>query len=272
MLMLERTTTHLTRDERGFTLIETLVAILTGVVVTGALFAILEISLHQTSRLTDVTQATQMGRTSMTHIVDELHSACLAQGFTPVQENSTENELIFVNAYSKEPSITTAKSNAKEGAYKHAIKWESTTGTLADSTYESTGYETANSSSPSELTFSATAKPTTGTRIGEDISQSEVEKGGKKSKVPIFQYYKYAGASASTSSSGLSTLEPITLSGTEKLTKATAKEVASVLISFKAAPTDGNTALGRADNFSSQVTLAFSAPNAEATVEDSPCQ
>ena len=35
---------------------------LTGIVVTGGLFAILEVSLHQTARAGDVVQASQLGR------------------------------------------------------------------------------------------------------------------------------------------------------------------------------------------------------------------
>ena len=104
-------------QQHGFTLIETLVAMISGVVVTGATFSVLIVSLHQTSRITDSVQATQLGRTAMTHVIDELHSVCLARKFSPVQENSSDSKLIFVNAYSKESVIS------KTEAYEHEIEW-----------------------------------------------------------------------------------------------------------------------------------------------------
>src|SRR6202042_149590 len=96
------------RDTHGFTLIETLVAMISGVVVTGAMFMVFIVALHQTSRLTDSAQATQLGRTAMTHVIDELRSACISHGYTPVQEKSTASELIFRNAYSEEAVIPNA--------------------------------------------------------------------------------------------------------------------------------------------------------------------
>src|ERR1017187_9006812 len=96
------------RDARGFTLIETLVAMITGIVVTGALFAILEVSMHQTARAGDVVQASQSGRNAMTRIVDELRSACMSSEFTPVQAKSTPSQLVFRNTYSEKAVPTSA--------------------------------------------------------------------------------------------------------------------------------------------------------------------
>lgn len=96
----------------GFTIIELLMAIMTGVVVTGALYAILEVSLHQTSRVTDTVQATQLGRIAMTDVVDELHSTCLARKFAPVQEKSTSKELIFINGTGEEALLSSSKSSS----------------------------------------------------------------------------------------------------------------------------------------------------------------
>jgi Tfp pilus assembly protein PilW len=253
---------RLAREEHGFTLMETLVAMLTGLIVIGALYAILEVSLHQSARVVDVVQATQLGRTTMTRMVDKLHSACLAPSFKPIQEKSTENELIFRNAYSNKAIIPTASENASEGAYEHKIKYEKNF--LVDYAYPSTG------GSYPEFTYSKTATPAKGTRLGENISQSE--SGGKP--VPIFQYFGYASESHSSPTEPLGSISttPFKATTASPLSEANADETASILISFRAAAADNDTRQNRSIDLSNQVTLAFSAPNSEATIEAGPCE
>jgi Tfp pilus assembly protein PilV len=252
------------REESGFTLIETLVAIVTGVIVTGALFAILEVSLHQSARVVDVVQASQLSRTTMTHIVDELHSACIAPKFQPIETGSNANELTFINGYSKSSQIPLSETSASEGqlgAYKHTIKYEKSA--LIDYTYPSTA------GTWPEYTFSATASPKGGVRIGENISQTESPE-GSKTLVPIFQYYKYAGESSSTAETPLGSISTTRL--VSPLSATDANETAAVQISFRTASADNNSALNRSVDLSSQVTLAFSAPNSEATIGAGPCE
>jgi type II secretory pathway pseudopilin PulG len=247
--------------EGGFTLIETLVAMVTGLIITGALFAVLEVSLHQSARLSDVAQATQLGRTAMTHVVDELHSACLSSGFTPVQEKSTENKLIFIDAYSKEAEIPSA--------HKDEIVWEKEgvkeSGTLTDYTYVSIG-----GTSP-EFKWAEKPSPEKGVRIGEHIFKAELE--GKKETSPIFRYYAYATKPSTSPTAPSSTLKEETLTGAKTgLTAAEAATVASVVISFKAAPSDGRTELGRGASLTNQMTFAFEAPSSESPIEAAPCE
>lgn len=256
MLGLRLTRTRLALgDERGFTLIELLVSMIAGVAVTGALFSILDVSLHQTSRLSDKVQVDQTGRLTMTNIVDELHSSCLSYGFVPVQVGSTGSTLVFVNAYSKESVIASAT--------KHEIIWNEKAETITDKAYASNG-----GSWPS-FTFSSTASPASGVRIASNVSQAS-EKG---KTVPIFRYYSYAQAAESTAETPLGAIKTSPLTETE-LSKSTAS-VSSVKIAFTQAPSDGFPAKNgqsRNADFSAQTTLAFSVPNAEVPIHDAPCQ
>ena len=138
--------------ERGFTLIETLVAMVTGIVVIGGLFAVLEVSLHQSTRIADVVQASQLGRQAMTHIVDEMHSACIGPNFTPVETGSSPSKLIFVNGYSEKAELTEA--------HKDEIVFSGET--LTDNVFNSNG------GTWPEFTFPASA--TSSVLIGKSIS------------------------------------------------------------------------------------------------------
>src|SRR5580704_16448051 len=123
-------------DNAGFTLIELLVGMLSAIVVTGALFAILIVSLHQTARISGHVQATQLGRITMARMVDELHTACIAKEFTPVQKESSENKLIFVSGFGQEAVL--------KKAYKHEIVFSSSESTLVETTSASNGGEWPN--------------------------------------------------------------------------------------------------------------------------------
>jgi Tfp pilus assembly protein PilV len=247
-------------DESGFGLVETLVAAITGVIVAGALSLILVVSLHQAGRISDTVEASQLGRTTMTQIVDELHSACLAPKFKPVFEKSKGSELVFVTAYGKEAQLAEAQ--------KHKIVWSGEGGTLVDYSVPSTG------TWPS---FTFAAFPAKGTIIGKNISRAKALVGGVLEPVPIFQYYAYGTEATSSSTTGLSTLEALrkTPSETETipLTAIEAETTSAVLVSFKEAPSDNNTQLARSSEFSNQVNFSFSIPAASTNVDvESPCE
>jgi Tfp pilus assembly protein PilW len=249
------------RDERGFTLIETLVAMLSAVVVVGALYAILDISLDQAARVTDVVQATQVGNVTMTKIVSELRSACIAPEFTPIQAESNANELRFINSYTKEAEITKA--------VEHRIKWESSTGVITDYSYPS------ESGSWPTFTFASTASPSSGVRVGEDIAQGEEIIKKETKTVPIFQYYTYAKTSRVGSEESFDTLsqEALKVEASKKgLTATQAAEAAAVEINIKQSPIDKYTGELRTADLKNEVTLSFSAPNAETPIKDKPCE
>ena len=115
----------------------------TGVIVTGALFAILDFSVRQSSRLSGVAQATQTGRVAMTRIVDELHSSCICRRLPPVIEGSTPSKLIFVNGYDEkeEPKEKSEEPPAElppASIHKDVIEYNRATGKLVDTVYTAT--------------------------------------------------------------------------------------------------------------------------------------
>jgi hypothetical protein len=212
-------------------------------------------------------QASQLGRATMTHMVDELRSSCLSTEFVPIQEKSSNTELYFRNSYSEKAVPTSAS--------EHKIVWNEKTGALTDFAFPSNGGSWPN------FTYSGTESPVGGTLIGEHIAPqgtiSVKNKEGKSETIPtpIFRYYKYATAAGNAENDTnlpVGTLTWIELGSKEEL-KIKAPEVAAVLISIRAGATDGlYTTKGGVADFSNQVTLAFSAPNPEKTIEDGPCQ
>jgi type II secretory pathway pseudopilin PulG len=268
------------RDRRGFTLIETLIAMVTGVIVTGALFAILEVSVRQSAHLSSEAQATQISEAAMTKVVDKLRSACLSNQFTPVIEKSTENKLVFVNGYDERPAKKTEAEAAKEppaelpasGIHKDVIEYEPKTERLVDTTYvatSSTPVETAE-----KFTFSST--PSQKYRLAEKVTQ--VEENGKK--LPVFEYFAYNTSSSTGLEKAASTLKEETLitSAEPELSTANAATVASVVVRFRTAPytKEGRFTANEEKSLSadqtSQTIFTLGSPNSESTIKAGPCE
>jgi prepilin-type N-terminal cleavage/methylation domain-containing protein len=260
MSVMYATPRRLASREDGVTLIEVLVASVLALIIAGAALALLEFSFRQSARIADTVQATQLGRTAMTSVVDELHSACLAREFTPVQALSTPSELRFVTGYGEK----TVPGSGE--AYEHDIVWGGTypaAGTLVDKTFN------ANSASTwPNFTFEAAATPATGVRLASNVYAQSAE----SKEVPIFQYYKYnTAATAGGSETPTSALTLIPLKTAETL-GTSAKSVAAVKVSFSEAPTNNDRTLSRAVELSDLVTFAFGSPSSENPLVAKPCQ
>jgi prepilin-type N-terminal cleavage/methylation domain-containing protein len=219
--------------EAGFTLIEMLVSMATALLITFAAFGLLQLVSEQSSRATDYLQATQLGNQAMSHIVDELHSACYATGISPVLEKSTGTDLIFQAAQ----------------VQKHEIKWEEAGGKLVDYEYAAKGTYPA-------FTFaeSSTKKTTLATHVEKSTT--------------FFKYYKYSTEAQESSESNVGSFTALAAAPS----KTEAETVASVVISFRQLPSDGSKAPGRSVELESQVTFAFGAPIAETKIVNGPCE
>jgi len=275
MLIVERIH-RIGRSRDGFTLVEMLVGLLTGMVVTFALLAMLQVTTNQTRLVTDRVQADRLGRQSMTHIVDELHSACVAREAVPVYASSTPSKLVFFNAYTEGAEVKTpseAKTKA-EGVYVHEIVYEpgvNDTGKLVEKVYPTTTVAL-----PSEVTYSS-AKPERTILIAEHITQMKTKLGAT---LPVFEYQKYRKEATNEANAAITSLETIKLGETESLetyekTKAPdAASVSGVQINFEQTPvTKEKLHEEEAEHLplTAQVTLSLGSPAAETPIVDAPC-
>jgi prepilin-type N-terminal cleavage/methylation domain-containing protein len=151
------------RDERGFTLVELLVVMVAGVVVSSALFTILDVTLHQTTRTFSRVDASQRARIAMETIEQELHSGCYANDVYPVIDG-TATSISFWSQYGSAANLTPTK---------HTISLDTTTGNLTDATYTTSG------TSPNWV---ASATPQKTVTLLTNVSQSP--------GVPVFSFYE----------------------------------------------------------------------------------
>jgi len=228
------------RDERGFTLVELLVAMALGLIVSFAAFAILDTSLSQSTRIADRVSADQRGRIAMEKIILKLHSSCVAPETTPVETGSEGNKLLIVSQTGSEASFSKVTL--------HEIRLEN--GKLLDTSYLNTEAKPA-----PNWEFSKTATGTQTLLTG--VTQSE---NSEKKLIPIFQYYKYEGSELSKTS--LKT----------PLTAVEASETAAITVSFTSAPesgTIGKIAGDRTVDLANTVVLRFRP--ASTSVTNLPC-
>jgi prepilin-type N-terminal cleavage/methylation domain-containing protein len=225
-------------SEKGFSLIELLVALVAGLVVMGALYAILEVSLHQTSHLTDRVSADQRGRLTMEKVMQIVQSSCVAPNYTPIEPNSTGSELRIVSAPLGAKGATAALPEVN--MHVLALSGE----TLADTIYPSTAGSTA-----PNWTFSAKATKESPITLLKGVSQS--------GSTPVFQYYGYEGSKLSTT--------PLAV----PLSEVNANKAASVTVTYVAKPETGNVTVNRTLTLTDTAVLRF-AP-ASTTSNNTPC-
>jgi Tfp pilus assembly protein PilW len=228
---------HTLRAEHGFTLVEMLVAMVTGMVVILATLSVLDISISQSSRISERVDADQHGRLALEKILLELHSSCIADPFTPVQSESGETTLRFISQTGNEAAFTTVTM--------HEIKLNTATGKLTDASYVSSPVE------GTTMTFPGT--PTHTETLATGVSQSKEG----ATVLPVFTYYKYAGGNLS------GTANPIPLS------KSDAEATAEVVVAFTVAPTSGRTTADRTVDLTNTAVLRYDPASAGGS--NTPC-
>ncbi|MGH2973834.1 MAG: PilW family protein [Solirubrobacterales bacterium] len=158
-------------DESGTTLVEMMVALMTGLVIISALTMVILTTLHGTNRVSARVHATQRARLAITQLMEELHSACVVPEIAPVKEGSEGNKLRFVHQTGSAVSPTPVLS---EIVYSGGI--------LTQSDFETTGGVSPNWS------FSET--PSSTRTLLTDVTPTPPSSS-------IFNYYAYSGGTIS---------------------------------------------------------------------------
>jgi len=215
------------REERGFTLIEVLVAMSLGILVSGIALSLLNFTTADVTRITERVHADQTGRVALEKLMLALHSSCLTAKSDPIKPESTESNLRFVSETSAEneygePSAALPTIRLHEVVYTAGSG--KTEGTLTEKSWASKGV-------PPNYEFNEKETPTKRTLL-TGIQKTE---NSKKELVPVFRYYRYYKETDSKAVLGELDPTPV-VSGAEKLNEKEALDVAKVNVSFTAVP------------------------------------
>jgi prepilin-type N-terminal cleavage/methylation domain-containing protein len=253
------------RDERGLTLIELLVAMVIGLIVTGALLATLELALRQNTSISDRAQADRAGRTAMNGILELLHSSCTGFGSTAIQSPSTTpvsplastggTNLWLLSAYGN----STSGEAAVSGVVLHDINWTSTgTSNTSESVGTLTDYSFRSSGESPNWTFAALSTANATARV---LAKNVVP---LLTGSTVFQYWRY---DTTPGDEHIGELIPVATSEIASLTAT--KKIAEVTISYKQAPEKSarsevaDTRTGHTATFTSSAVLRFSPPESD---------
>jgi hypothetical protein len=113
------------KEERGATMVEVLVSLGTGLVVLSALTMVIVVSMHANARVSARVDATQRARLTMTKIVQQLHSACVAPKIAPIQPGSTGTSLRFIHAPLSEGSAVAPMPTLTEISLSNGVLTQS---------------------------------------------------------------------------------------------------------------------------------------------------
>jgi prepilin-type N-terminal cleavage/methylation domain-containing protein len=170
--------------ERGFTMIELLIAMVVGSIVILAAFGLLRFTTSDVSRITARVRIDQRGRLALEKVMLELHSACVAQKVVPIQEKSSGTELRFISEYSplnkeEKPIPTSELATVRLRRILYTPPSGKVGGTLIEESWPSTGI-------PPKYSFNL-AETAKKVKLLNAV-QAPLSKG---KELPVFNYYRY---------------------------------------------------------------------------------
>jgi prepilin-type N-terminal cleavage/methylation domain-containing protein len=226
-------------DERGFTLVELLVAMSLAVVVMLGIFSLIEVTNRGSARVASRVNADQLARPVMQRLLDELHSTCVGPNTTPVLAGSGDSSLTFLE------QTGSAVSPIPD---KHVVSLAG--GALSESVYAATGGTAPN------WTFAASPASTRQLLTGVGAASS----GSPPTSPPLFQYFAYSGGQLST------TPLPTPLSATD------AVRTSQITVSFSVAPASTPVPDTHASvSVSDSVALRLAPPAEDTSQANPPC-
>jgi type II secretory pathway pseudopilin PulG len=265
MIALLRKLSARLRRQEGFTLVELLAAMSAGLVVVGGLVTVLSVTLQQTTNTFTRVDATERARVALTHIEDELHSACLVDSVTPIEggaqgsQDSDANNLVFVSQFGTAASPTPVE---------HKITYNASKRTLTEYTYSVSGL----GSDPTKWVFSSTPTGAAGKLLLTNVSQIQTPK-----VAPVFQYFAYEpytdrngnqammlmdGSASVPGTSSLPNPDPLSTSTGLSQTDAasTAEVIVNLLVGAAGGGFENTNAAGTSDPVTDSIVLRFTPP------------
>lgn len=252
----------------GFTLVELLVVIMTGMVIVFATFELIDITMNQTSRTMDRVEATQNGRAIMEELVQELNSGCVVGNVSPVQAvtatgispavKSDSQDLVFVSGLGSGAKVvqTTTTGGSGVSLFEHVVSYSG--GVLKDAAYPSTGGSAPTMSSAGTWTFASTPSIVHVLRNVASVA---------------FKYFSFSNPANSNSNSldGTPAILTTPLSPQWPATGVTnaALSVARIDIAWQVGPSDGSTDPLRQVTMNDSVVFRLTPPTSSAS--NSPC-
>jgi prepilin-type N-terminal cleavage/methylation domain-containing protein len=238
-------------SERGFTLVELLVAMMMSAVVIVGASAIIISSLDATQQVTQ--RATTLGeaRTGVETLLGQLNSGCLVANTSPVLATTTTGISPVVSSDSSDLVFVSGNGDSATATpTEHVVKVSN--GALLDSAYSYTGTATS-IGTPSAWTFATS--PSQVLNLAEHVTTGSGA---------MFTYYAYSNQQTGTDS--LLNASAMTV----PLTATTAPSVAEVGLDFRFAPAGTNFNASTTSEIDDAAVFSLTAQDSSS--QNAPCQ